>query len=1001
MSPQLKIYRILLIAAFSFLAASGFSQDRCGTVEVNQKLRNSKSLLETDDQFETWLRQRKTRANARSNASGTYVIPVVVHVIHKGEAVGSGTNISDAQVLSQINVLNKDYKRLNADASSTPLEFQSVAGSINIEFVLAKQSPEGLPSNGIKRVKGTKNQWTTDDNTTLKSLSYWPAESYLNIWVTDLSSSLLGYAQFPVSDLAGLEDAEDNRLTDGVVIDYSVFGSKADGTFSLLTNFSKGRTTTHEVGHFLGLRHIWGDDSGTCAGSDYVDDTPGQGNSTNGCPSQPQTSCGVHTMFQNYMDYTNDDCMNLFTIGQIDRMTTVLENSPRRASLLNSVGAFDPAPVANDLGVESIMSPLSIECAGATTPVFRIINKGINTVISATLSLSFNAVTPEVKTFTFAQALAPGEATSVSFSPLILASGLHTLTLQVLSTNDATDGKANDNRFSATTTVRQTTTLPLAEHFTSIPASWTVSNPDGKTSWQNVTAVKNDQPDRVMYMNYYNATEALGEKDILLTPTFSLAEATAPFLSFSIAYARYQNFTDGLAVYIITDCSENISHGTQVYFKEGSALATTSVASGAFNPTTESQWKQIPIDLHEYIGQAHVQVAFVGINGGGNNLYLDNIALTGALNENVSIVKLVSPAPVTCGNVAAPVLLVHNAGGSSISSLRVNYMLNNVAQAYATPDNFSLAPGADSEITLPATTLVNGLNTFSVQLASPNGFKDIDTLDNEITRTVEVNTAADIIPLRQNFDEAFETQWTSVNSSGGNSWKTVHSNYSQSLKVEASENIVDGDEAWLVSPTLDLSATAKASVFFDLSYAKKDGSGVDDLKLLASTDCGITYSHVLLDVKGSSLETTINTGVPTSAEDWKKYFVNLDALAGLQQVRLAWVFSNGNANSLYLDNIEFFISDNPTPQSADKPFVVYGTDPSGAKDFLVTFNLSDRQPVNYNLLDITGRQVDHGTFEDVLNQSYTLAPSNISKGIYFLRLQIGSEYFSTRIYLSD
>ena len=269
-------------------------------------------------------------------------VRVVVHIIHKGEATGVGTNISDAQVLSQLEVLNKDFNRFNVDALNTPGEFRSVAGSMVVQFVLS----------AVNRVQGSKPSWTVQDNTTLKAQSYWPAEDYLNIWVCDLTD-YYGYTQFPTSSLPGLDYSPTNRLTDGIIISYKAFGSKDYGNFDLRSNFNRGRTTVHEVGHFLGLRHIWGDQTG-CSGTDYVDDTPVQSDKTFGCPSHPQSSCASNKMFQNFMDFTDDACMNLFTQGQVNRMITVLENSPRRASLLlplNAKGqAFSPPKIFSPNG---------------------------------------------------------------------------------------------------------------------------------------------------------------------------------------------------------------------------------------------------------------------------------------------------------------------------------------------------------------------------------------------------------------------------------------------------------------------------------------------------------------------------------------------------------------------------------------------------------------------------------------------------------------------------
>lgn len=336
------------ISVFLLVSVVSNSQDRCGTVEYNEQLKRVGIIKESKEDFEKWIKPklpvRSKMDREKRLQANSYTVQVVVHIIHNGEPEGTGINLSEQQVKSQINVLNKDFNRENNDAIDTPTEFQSVAGASPIRFELARIDPLGMPTNGINRVQGFQPDFTIEDDLALKSLSYWPAENYLNIWVCHLTDRY-GYTQFPVSTLPGLGSAPKSRLTDGIVISFEVFGSTDYGNFLLHPSFNKGRTTTHEMGHFFGLRHLWGD-AENCMGDDYVADTPPQSSLTLGCPPQPIKECPLddpqNKMFQNFLDYTDDECMNLFTNNQVERMMVVLENSPRRASLLLPLSPTQP-----------------------------------------------------------------------------------------------------------------------------------------------------------------------------------------------------------------------------------------------------------------------------------------------------------------------------------------------------------------------------------------------------------------------------------------------------------------------------------------------------------------------------------------------------------------------------------------------------------------------------------------------------------------------------------
>ena len=345
---------------------------RCYTSEYMDELRKKNPKIQTDRQFEDFMsaeiaRQKAAREAARGTGvqplAGPFVVNVIVHVVHSGQAIGVYPNLRQIQVASQIRVLNEDFARTNADAANTPAVFGGpggVAGSFSgpnaILFQLAKVDPAGniLQEAGVHRVFGGQTSYQTSYiDVNIKPQNSWDPTRYLNIWTVPSPSAgatpLYGYAQFPNgSGLAGAGVNNGGSDTDGLVIAADAFGSNYDATGTILPvgqryQFSagadKGRTATHELGHALGLFHIWGD--ATC-GNDFCADTPIAQTANYGpggagvCYTHPKnTTCagGQPEMFMNYMDYVYDGCMNIFTANQVTRMVTVMNVSPNRSTL--------------------------------------------------------------------------------------------------------------------------------------------------------------------------------------------------------------------------------------------------------------------------------------------------------------------------------------------------------------------------------------------------------------------------------------------------------------------------------------------------------------------------------------------------------------------------------------------------------------------------------------------------------------------------------------------
>ena len=304
----MRIKNILLL--FCFLPLIGIGQvHRCASDSIHQFKMANDEVYKHKFEENNKLAQRLELMKINTNDS-LYLIPVVVHVIYHSTNA-TVENISDEQIQSQLDVLNEDYNITNENILDVPSIWQPLIRNSRIKFVLANTDTNGNYTTGVTRTATSiKGAFTIFDNRiysdSLGGVNAWNSNSYLNLWVCPLENNILGFAAFPGT----------MSNSDGVVINYKAFGRFKN----TIAPYNYGRTATHEIGHWLNLIHIWGDDNGACSNDDGISDTPKQGNSNTRCPSFPKTDACTDTapgiMYMNYMDYTDDQCMSFFKIGR-------------------------------------------------------------------------------------------------------------------------------------------------------------------------------------------------------------------------------------------------------------------------------------------------------------------------------------------------------------------------------------------------------------------------------------------------------------------------------------------------------------------------------------------------------------------------------------------------------------------------------------------------------------------------------------------------------------
>ena len=479
---------------------NGYS--RCSTTEYEDYLLKQNPKRLSAIQFENWIapiiatEKQKNKNNKTQQTQVVYNIPVVIHVIHNGAPVNTiashtSENISYAQAVSQIIVMNQDFRRMAGTPGNGSTGY-NLGVDCEINFVLAKQDPNGLATNGVNRVNMGQAAWSEENvDNIVKPQTQWNPTKYLNMWVVKLvDDTILGYAQFPSgSTLQGIGGTVGAAETDGVVASYDAFGTMAanDGSFVLNQSYNLGRTMTHEVGHWLGLRHIWGDDDQcTPANSttgDYVADTPDSNIENYDCVTI--SHCTGNDMIENYMDYTNDACMNTFTAGQKARMVAVMTNSIRRKELASSNGGTAGTAYALDGKLSNITIAVD-GCMSSYNRKITIENRGTTTMTTA--SINYKNDSEATITYNWTGNLAQYESATIDLGTAITTAGAHTFQATITSVNGAADmyvanntlSKAftQDSKFSVAT---PTVTLDLQCDPYGSETTWTLKNSAGTT----------------------------------------------------------------------------------------------------------------------------------------------------------------------------------------------------------------------------------------------------------------------------------------------------------------------------------------------------------------------------------------------------------------------------------------------------------------------------------------------------------------------------------------
>ncbi len=803
------------------------------------------------------------RASRQAKAAGTYKIPVVFHILHNG-----GGQVSQADMQCRIDdvlkTVNGDFNGTFPGFNQVDPRFASIKDKMDIEFVAATVDPEGNTMSTPGMDWQASANIAYGYNPKIYDYIWWGKKNkyYLDVVVVDApnkenETNGSGHAFLPVQE-----------VVPHVAYNWRYVGSTCGSAST--PGFEK--IMTHEFGHYFGLKHTF---NGDCsADNDGIADTPPT-TQAEGCERNKLNNCGVYANLENHMDY-NTSCQNMFTQDQVTVMTFWLDDTneaeyPRaklwQDSNLSSVGVINRAPIAN------FTSNYTSICQGKSI-TFEDLSLGVPT----SWSWQFQGGTP---------------ATSTSRNPVVTYQQPGVYRVRLTATNSS--GQNTEDRVSYVY-VNQTETTNLSENFQGdFPISkWGVTNPDKGLTWEKSDKAGNGDGFCIIMNNADNATT--GEEDFLELPSFDFTSASNSELSFDVAYTKFDDASpDVLKVQVSTNCGTS---WTDVYSKTHTELETKRVdsLSNGWIPKVAGDWRKEIVDLSNYDGNSRVAVRFKNISGYGTRIWVDNVKVI--LNNNTPPISEFF-AKKRVSNCASTEIDFQDTSTGKPTSWNWTFEGGTPATSTAkNPKVIYTTPGSHT-VTL-TTTNANGSSITETK----NGYITIAT---PTTSTITENFAGNFPP----------TGWQIINNDGEYTWEKrndVGNGDSSCMIMNNADNETVGTVDEVILNPLDL--TGGASFKFDIAYAKFDDVSKDKLKILASTNCGTTWTEVY-SKDNIQLETfaavndpdtwinEINLWKPTTAAHWRTENVSLDQFKGNSNVLIKFQNTSGFGNIIWIDNINF------------------------------------------------------------------------------------------------